>query len=780
MILTNLRAFLKFLGRNKVYTAVTIAGFGLSLMFVIVLGLYVKLELSADNFHEKGDRIFLFGVSRERPHFGTPASPWLAERHPGVESFTRVTSAELTLGSPDKDKIVASGLYADSTFFNIFSFPLLRGDASRVLADKNSIVLSQSFAAKYFGEQQPVGQTITVEDRHYTVSGIMADIPENSHFPETDFVMGYANMTYAYDEEILSNWNWDQFSHYFLLREGTDTGALAAAMRDDLKALIGNRGWREGYFDRTSLIPVRDIYLGGIGTQSSHFGFKTNTRTLISIYMAIAILVMLIAVLNYINMTVAQSAFRGREVALKKLHGATRGGVIVQLLVESLTMTIISFAVGLALAFVAEPFFNDVLNTRLGLAEAFSLPVVAVMVGLIVVLAVVSGVVPAMMMSRFKPVEIIKGGFSRRTKGIYSKVFVVFQYAICIVLLVCSVAMIRQSKYMMNYDPGYITDRVFTINNVLDKETTDAFRARVEQMPEVEKAGYSDFQLMSSYSYYPEKIDGNDIGFFQYSAAADFFDVMGIGVTPTGVSVPEGTPAYWINQTGLDTFKKEGETVAQAVARAPFPIIGITADFHNQPLQYVLGPVKIERMNPDAYPSIIDIRIAEGTDLFAVADAISKIYTGMAAGEPFEANFYDTIVQRRYEGSAKMTALITAFAALAMVILVMGVFAMSLYLMRQKEKEIAIRKVSGATVSQILVLLNRQSGVLVLLAAVVAIPVAWVAINRWLSNFAYKIEPGWLLYTVAVLAVLVLSLATVSIKSLQYARRNPVKSLKAE
>jgi putative ABC transport system permease protein len=782
MLLTNLKAFLKFLGRNKVYTAVTVAGFGVSLMFVVVLGLHVRGELSVDSFHEKKDRIYMVVTDNETngriSAFGNPVGPWLAANYPDVESFVRVMAHEGEITIPGNDEIIdAKGLLADSIFFTTFSFPLIEGNPSHVLERRGSMVVSETFAGRLFGTDDPIGKSIRFASVDLEVTGVMADFPSNTLFPKPDFVADYTILDDLWGYEVIGNHDNSSWPLFVVEREGGDIRAHRESMVEGLKT----ESWvfEQGFYDNIDFVPLEEVYFGGIA--DFMLGMRRNSMTGVMLYLGIALLILVVALLNYVNMTVAQAGFRGKEVALKKLHGAGRGMIVSQLLVESLVVTLISFATGVMLTFATEPFFDRALGTTLGLSSAFTLPVVLAMVGLIVVLALISGIVPAMLMSRFKPIEIIKGSFSRRVKGVYSRVLAVFQYAVSIALLICSALIVMQSRYLATRDVGLDRDGVMLIGNIEQdvnrQKTVASLLADIPGVEAVSRVGRNPFNSWGgnwSFDY-----NGEPQSFETFDVDSTFFRLFGVTFEPTGADPHAGNVIY-LNRPGYNALKADQTgNVVNINTNNTFTVVGILSDFNFRPLKEAQGSMMLQ-VHDNLSAGVIAVKIAAGGDFIATSERVAREYANFVGTDRFEWEWADDTVYEFYEAERRTSRIMGAFTVLVMLIMFMGIFAMSIYVLRQKEKEIAIRKINGSTIGEILALLGRQSLVSVAIAFVVAVPVAWWAMSHWLESFPYRIDLKWWVFVAAGMAVILLLFVCVGWQSYRAATANPVNSLKSE
>lgn len=774
--MVNLKTYLKFLSRNKLYTFVSIVGFSISLMFVIILGLYVKQELSVDDFQENKDRIFLIANGTESM-LGNPVPQFVKDNCPEVESFVRVLSREVALGKKGSDKIKVKALFADSTFFHIFSFKILEGDPVRVLEASKNVVVTHRFSNQHFGDENPIGKSLFIDNNEHTITGLMENIPENTIIPDAEILVNYNSITQYWGSQILETNNNFGFTAFFLQKEGADFTSKASVLFD----LFKENFWfyKRGFGKSVNIIPLKDAYF--TLTYSGYGVLRHNSQTTIAVYMAIAILILVIALLNYVNLTVAQAGFRGKESAIKKLLGSSKSRLIFQLLTESLLITAVTFLAGLLLAFLVEPFFNDVLDTTLNLAHQFTPTMIATSILFVLIISFVAGIIPALIISNFNPLEVVKGTFSRKVKSSYSKVLIIFQYTVATALLICAIFIQRQSDFLVNYDVGYDREGILEIENSgLDTTQLDGFKAKLLGIPGVELVSFSCGTPLGGGNNNSYDQDGEQFSFQEFYVDSAFFQIYGIAIESTGI--PPTKETWWLSEKAYKAVHADPATQTFHVwgGEEKAQIAGIFNDFKIRTLEREYNLLRIRWRKSNEDPWEIIVKMVPGTDYYSTAQRIEREYSQYTGGELFEARFVDDGIQRNYERIRKTSSIMSAFTLLTIVIMVMGVFAMSLYLIRQKEKEIALRKINGATVEEVLLLLNRDSLKRVAIAFVVACPAAYYAMTKWFENFPYKITLSWWVFVVAGLAVLLLTLISVSYMTWKAARANPVDSLKGE
>ena len=765
------------MSKNKFYTFVSIFGFSVSLMFVILLSLYTKQELSVDNFHEKKDRIYLM-THEHGPNFGNTVAPFVEDNCPEVEAYCRVYVEHVLVTGKKEESFRAECLFADSTFFNMFSFKLTEGNPSQVLASQKSVIVTQRFANKVFGEENPVGKTLSIDDWEHTITGIMEEIPQNSQFRKCDFVASYStivNPVYFGGDWVLNTSDNFGFPIFLLKKERADLHAKIPYILELFKKEFFY--YENGFAEKLDFIPLEDVYFKVKGW---HF-FKTNSINLIKIYITIAILILVIATLNYINMTVAQAGFRGKEAAIRKLLGGKKKSIISQLLGESLILTFITFGLGLFLSCIFEPFFNEALLTDVELIKQFTISNIVVATLFILLVAFVSGLIPALVISGFKPLEVVKGAFSRKVKTTYSKVLIIFQYIVAIVLLSCSFFIKQQSDFMIDYDLGYNRDAILSMPIRIEPSQKQGLKDKIRSIAGVEKVSYSQGTPMNVGNNFSFEKDGEPFSTQELKIDEDFLDIYGIKIDPS--DAPFTDNSLFINDALLNSrLTNKQEMIIDLGFHGKILITGAVRDFHLGSLHgNNYKYIRVRKLPDDWGPWDISIKINEATDMFAVADKIQKEYRAYTGNEILDPPmFTDDIIQTWYKKEKNQLKILSAFTLLTIIISIMGVFAMSMYMIKQKEKEIGVRKVYGARENQILLMLNKASLLRVLIAFIIACPIAYYAITWWLEDFPYRISINWWTFALAGGIITILNLMSVSYMTWKAARANPVDTLKSE
>ena len=767
----SLKSFFKFLGKNKLYSVVTISGFAVSLMFVLLLSVYISQELSVDQFHENKDRIYR--LYREKgATFGAPVGAYIKNQLPEVEAYTRIKNMDGNIVLPDKPQTRMTYLLADSSFFTMFSFKMIEGDPKEVLKTKDKAVLSESFAHKIFGNENPVGKSFEMNNHNFMVSGIIQDMPQNTHFNKFDAVITFDLLAEFWNyPELLTTNNNSSFAQYFLAKKGTDLPSKAPLILEQFNEDYWM--YKQGFSKELKFEPLTEAYF----SNSSGPAIRQNTKSSVFMFGGIAILILIIAIINYINLTVAQAGNRSKEIAIRKLIGSSKGALIYQQISESVALSLFAALLAVALSFLVEPFFNNQMDTDLHLISHFSASFILLALLIIVLTGFVSGIIPALVANKFNPVEVVKGSFSFKTRKSYSKVLIAFQYTVAIVLLVSTLTITRQSDFMQNYDMGFDKDNLFWMNNTIGNNQREAFRNELNSIAGVEAVSYCMGMPIDGGNNQSFNYEDKPVSFQEFRGDSLFLKIFGMKVKSTGSAYSKD--GVWINQTAVNELGLEELPTSFKYYSTVVPVLGVIEDFNFRSLHEQVGPAIVRQLNGNDYAWSIVVKV-NGANMVETVKQIKAKQAEFTGGEPMESGFIDASVDQWYTTEVKRSKLIGAFTLLSIIISSMGIFAMSLYYIQQKVKEIGVRKVNGAKVSEVVALLNKDFLIWVLVAFVVATPIAWYVMHKWLENFAYKTGISWWIFALAGLLALGIALLTVSWQSWRAATRNPVEALRYE
>lgn len=774
--LLNMKSFLKFLSRNKAYTAIDVFGLSISLMFVILIAVYTVQELSVDKFHVNRDRICVIG-NEDGPATAVPIPYRLQERYPEIEKVCPVIPNNLDnhqVFYGDK-KLKASLMCADSTFFDFFSFKLLEGDPDRALQDRYNAVISETFARKMFGQDaDAVGKSIRISDStSVIVTGVMEDI-RKSVLPYTDMLirierMGEFNggLTKTTDN------NAGATVGFLMLHEGADLSNRA----DDIHTYFKEIFWpyKIDVWKGVTVTPLNELYFKDFQWST----LERGDRNFVLVLMSVGILILIFAIFNYINLTVAQASQRAKEMATRRLLGSSRMELFLRLMMESLLLTLVSFLFGVLLAIAAVPYANELLDTRISLTEACTPVWFAVAAGIILLIGTLSGLLPALLISASKPIEVVRGTFRRQTKMVFSKCFITFQNTITIATLAAALIMGVQIHHMITAPLGYNTRNILVAENQFrsDSEKTAAMDG-LRQLTCVKSIGFSNGTPFSGTNNLTGVYEGKSLSFQQMVLDSAAFKMLGLEILHDNQVASGNNWSWYLSERALrdmelplnaQSFNLEGND--------PAPILGVLKDFQLRRITDESSPVMLRFRDfnqPNSWPWNILIEV-EG-DPFTAYKEIARIVEDVTKVE-FEAKYLDSEIQESFDSQIRLVKIVVIFALIAILISLLGLLAMSTYFIQQRAQEVAVRKVFGSDNKSILFRLVGTFLIYVVIAFVIATPLVWYAMKEWLSGYSYRISLNPLYFIAAGLFCLLISFAAVVVQSFQAANANPVDSV---
>ncbi len=793
MFANYLKVALRTLRKRPGFSLINVGGLGLGLACCFLIVLFIQHERSFDRFHERGDRIVRLTYMNADGHYANSAAgfaPMIKEAFPEVEQAVRLENHRSPfLRLPDGTVRKLDGLaLADSGFFQTFSFDLLQGDPATVLDGKYDLVLTESIAEAFFGDVNPVGQTLQYDEHTLTVTGVMADVPANAQFTFSA-VSSFLLIEAIMGEGALTNFTNYNFNTYLLLHPGTDREALTEKM-----SILARQ---EGFDDPESeaamaytlaLQPLSDIYFN---TSLTFDSGRHRDTTYLWTFGAIGLLILLIACVNFMNLATARASQRAREVGVRKAVGAYRRQLMGQFLGESVLLSGLAIAVGIGLALLALPFFNE----AIGATASFDLGqvwTVLLLVGIGLGAGLVAGSYPALYLSAFRPARVLKGETDQRGGALWlRKGLIVFQFAISAFLLVATLTIYDQLRFMQSRDLGFEKEQVLFVRPPTPIwESFEPFAQELQSDPSIlhlAKAGGLPGRVGTSRGYnWPGQAGEDERGesFATAPAGPGYLDVFGIDlVAGRGFSDEIATDTldtYILNETALAVL---GLTPEEAIG-APFrawdrpmgQIIGVVEDFHFQSLHQEVQPLVLNYIPWFGYAAM---RVAPA-DLPATLEHVRTTWETFAPGYAFDYRFLDEDFDRLYRAEARLGKLFGFFAGVAIFIACLGLFGLAAYAAERRRKEIGVRKVLGASTGQIVTLLAKEFARLVLVGFVIAVPLAWLGMGRWLESFAYRIGLGPGVFVLAGAIALVIALVTVSSQALRAATADPVKSLRYE
>ena len=792
MIRNNLKIAWRNLLRNKAFSFINITGLAFGLTCCLLLVLYLNHELSYDRFHTKADRIvrvimdYKIGDGGGKGNFtSTKVFPEFKRRFPEVEDGVRMSGGERLVKYNEKNIQEKNFLFVDSTFFKVFDFKLLSGTKDDVLKAPKTVVLAASTAKKYFADENPVGKAMLIgsSEDPYIVTGIVEDCPANSQIQYS--MIASISSFGPLQEETYSNAN---YTTYLLMNSASSLQPL----QQKINALMKSENEKSEFKLNFELEQFSKIHL-----HSPYDAFTPNSN-IAYIYMiiAVALLILTIACFTYINLSTARSSERAKEVGIRKVSGAYRLQLFWQFISESFVLAGIAVLLSFILMIAALPSFNELAGTQLSYA-AFGKPVVWIIAFLFVtVIALLAGSYPALMLSGFQPSKVLKGAFKNTSSGtLLRKGLIVFQFVISVFLIISTFIIKDQLQLIQQKKLGY--DR----ENVLILDMDGKLNSKKELI-KTELLMIPSVKVVSTAYESPVTIKGG-----YNMSGADASKQMGVAANPvdehyitaTGLELIAGTNLT--RQDVLDASNEDytknyfhfvlnesaakalGWTAQEAIGKKMFldesrpgEVRGVVKDFHFTSLHTEIKPLVLF---PEAWANIVLVK-TDGTNIAATIAAIEKKWKSLAPHRPFAYRFMDEDYQRMYDAEMRTGKVFNLFSLLAVVLACLGLFGLSAYSARQRIKEIGVRKVLGASVAQISVLLSSGFISLVAIAFVIASPIAWFVMNKWLQQFSYRVDIKWWIFLSAGAVSMLIALITVSFQFIKAAGANPVKSLRTE
>lgn len=769
--LLNIKSFLKFLSRNKAYTAIDVFGLSVSLMFVILIAVYTVQELSVDKFHKDVDRIYVL-ANDKGPSTALPIAYRLQERYPEIEQVCPVITTNVgnqIVKNNDK-KLTARTVPVDSCFFNFFSFKLLAGDKNRILENRSNVVLSKTFANKLFGTEDPIGQSVIIGDSlSFLVSGIMEDI-KHSTIPYAD-IMFRVERAHEYNWSISMDHPGNAGSTVAFLK--MKPGADLRPKIPDILAYFKESFWiyQRDMSKVVNLIPMSELYFSELNDFGS---VQTGNKRLVIVLLSVGILILVFAIFNYINLTVAQAGQRAKEMATRRLLGSSRGDLFIRMMIESTLLTVISFGIGWLLAHAAVPFVNDLLQTQIDLMATFTPGWCLAGIVLILLIGVVAGLLPAVLISSVKPIDIVRGTFRRQTKMVFSKVFITFQNGITIAMIAASIVMILQSRHLINAPLGYNTNSILEVaNGFANNSDRNAAIDEFGRQPFVKRVGLAAGMPLSGSNNMSSEYEGKFLGFQQFIMDSTAFNMLGYKIVRDNQLAEK---SWYVTEKAMRDMELPQDAPSFLWNKNATPIAGIVQDFQLGNITNDMRPamLRIDKRS-EMFPWSILIEV-EGNP-YTAYNKIQEIYKEASGGLDFNATYLNEQVQKSFESEVRMTKIVSLFASIAVIISMLGLLAMSTYFIHQRSQEVAIRKVFGSDNQAILIRLISSFLVYVGVAFIIATPIIWYFMNQWLSDYSYRISLNPLIFIVSGIFCLVIALVTVFFQSYKAANANPIESV---
>jgi putative ABC transport system permease protein len=814
MLKNYLKVAWRSLVRNKTFSIINITGLAIGLACFLLIALYILDELSFDRYYDKAGNIYRInmdarwgGQELRVAETSDMMGPILKKDYPEVQEYTRIyrQSGDKALIRKGNEFITETRTaYVDSTFFSVFAFPALEGDTRTALNDPHTVVITASAAARYFGSaSDAVGKMLEVQEggmgKPYKVNAVIKDIPGNTHF---HFDLYFSMKSLDYNWGQIGNTN---FHTYLKLKPGTDDKAfekefssnftkkyLLPALKDFQIYSLADLE-KSGNRIRFSLIPVTRIHLYS-DRQGGEELSPSGSIQYVAIFSAVALFILLIACVNFMNLTTARSAGRAREVGIRKVLGTERSSLVMQFLSESTLMVVLSFLIGIGIAFLALPLFNSLSGKSMTLASLFSPVLLPLLIALPFAVGLLAGSYPAFFLSGFRPIEVLKGRLKMGTKsaGLRS-VLVVFQFTTSIVLIIGTIVVFRQLHYIQTRDLGFNKEQVLIVDGAdALGGNANVFKKEVTQLPGVKGGTLSAFLPVSksarnvyNISNVPAQTPSNSFNIATWAIDDGYLPTLGIKLLKGrnfSSQFKTDSSAVIINETAArilgyaDPIGKNVYNFDAAGKPTAYPIVGLVKNFNFETLHHEVGPLMFMLQNSTDLASFK----VNTDDMASLILKVGSKWMALAPGVPFSYRFLDDSFNEMYQSEQQVGKIAIIFSILAIVISCLGMFGLATFVAEQRTKEVGIRKVLGASVQGIVGLLSAEFLRLVVIAFLIAAPFGWWIMNKWLQDYVYRVSFSWWIFLAAALGALLIALVTVSSQAVRAAMANPVRSLRTE
>ncbi len=788
--------------KNKAFSFINIMGLAIGIAVCFIIMLYVQDELSYDRFNEKADRMFrivfkadINGGKIFEANVMPPVAQALVNDYPEVEQATRLQASGQPKVTYD-ERVFKEGQLAlvDANFFNVFTIPFVEGDSKTALTEPNTVVITRAFAYKYFGSDEPLGKMLNINNNTCKVTGVMEQIPPNAHF-HFDLFVSMASLPSAKSQ----SWMESNFFTYVVLKKDYDYKKLQAKLPGMVEKYMGpqiqqamglslaqfrTKGNKLGF----ELQPLTDIHLHS----NSNFEFEAGGDVrYIYIFGVIAIFMLLIACINFINLSTASASKRAKEVGVRKVMGSGRWDLVKQFLLESALITLIALVISTIMVRLALPAFNHLSGKNLLLG--FNLQRIAGIAAIGILVSILAGMYPAFFLSSFKPIATLKGKLSASTNsyGLRSGL-VVFQFFISVSLIMGTIVVYQQMKYIQNKKLGYDKEQLLVVSNsyLLGKNET-VFRDQLLRDSRVADATISGYKpagpsFNNNALAYPEGKENAIMKTLEYKVDEHYiptFDMKMAAGRNFSTEFKTDSSAMIINETAAKAFGWGADAIGKRIVREnsehgknfAYTVIGVVKDFHFKSLHEAITPLLMV-----LYPETGIIVKVKTKDVPGLIASMKTQWASFGPEEPFAYNFMDDLYSNTYTAEQKTGRILNIFAMLTIFVACMGLFGLVTYTAEQRAKEIGIRKILGASVAQVTTMLSKEFLRLVLISCFVAFPLSYWVMSKWLQDFAYRIHISWLVFVIAGIVALAIALATISFQAIKAALANPVKSLRTE
>ncbi|WP_298898552.1 ABC transporter permease [uncultured Psychroserpens sp.] len=784
--------------RNKLNSVINLVGLSLGLTACILIAMYVSHEKSYDRFHKDADRIFsLIGKMKYGEHSVEMSrqSPIVAEQlkenDPNVIASLRYyegsTPISIKTDIASNEIFFENGLSGtDGNFFSFFSFDLLRGNPESVFDIPFSVVITDLMAERYFGKVSPIGKQIQLKQDsvyQFTVSGVMKSTPTNSSI-KGGLITSVETLSLMKETTSITQSKLFQGGSFITYVKLNDINKAVAVGQTAVRLnQQGSPDSKNKYFLR----PFTEIH-----------SYETNTGRFdyLKVFPLVALLILILALTNYVSLTTAKAVTRAKEVGVRKINGASRKTLAIQFYIESTIFVTVSFIIGLLISFGLKDSFADLLSIKIGTDFFFNPMFLLTLIVLLILVIIVSGIYPAIVLSGFKPVDNFKNKLQKNTGAIaIRKTFTIFQFTIAVLLIICGIVMKSQLDFMRNKDSGLQRSNIVMVPlNKNMKTNAKAFRNEIKKIPEVTQTTAAQFKMYGGYNMFFTSMPDSDKDYtiITFSVDEHFIETLGVSwhIKPENVSSFSTDNKIIVNQKTITELGIHENPIGKKLSFGNqfYEIVGVVKDFNYQSLETPIQPFAFFMLSETSADenligldnSCLYVKYAENTALPKLLGKIETTYKNFDSESPFTYEFMDDAFDKLYKSEEQLSFIFYISIMLSLFIAGFGLFGLISFTSEQRIKEIGIRKVLGASIAQIVLLLSKDFIKLVLIAIVIALPLAWYFADSWLSYFAFKITIPWWAFVLSAMIAIILSIVTLSLQSIKVAVRNPVDSLKTE
>ena len=779
-----MKSYFKFLSRNKAYAAIDVFGLAVSMMFVVLIGCYTWQETHIDKQHSKADRMYWLGLNIDGEN--TMGMHWhishiLRDKFPEIENSTGVFRNIRWL-SHDNKEILTNCYFVDSTFFDIFDFKLIQGDPKTVFDNPTNIVVTPEYARKVWGNEDPMGKSIVYNDNEppFIVAGVMEPMKNTALMTydrqPVDILLNFSMVKYA--NSTLTDFSMPNATGSELLivaKEGHDL----TKREKEYETAVKDNFWIFNLPEdniRLKAYPFKNTYFSEMNSGHINFG----DYKMIKLLLGTGIIILLFAIMNYINLTVALAGKRAKEMATRRLLGEGRMEIMWRLIAESSILCVFSMLLGIALAFLTAPYASLLLNTPIDIVSCLNTTTIGFLLSVLIIMSLASGIIPALMLSSLKPIEAVKGAFRRKSNMIFGKIFIVIQNVATITMIACALTLYLQVRHLINAPLGYDYEGVMQLQYQYFENDNGKFKNELMKLPFVEHVSYCCGTPHNRGNNNTFQWEGKTYSFREFIGDSAYMDVLGLKIM-TDHKLASDWKIY-INQRAVNELGIEETATKFPFGDSSPSIAGVLKDYKLGNILSEQHPIYVSIYRPFEHfvpwSILIKVKGDEQEALRQIKDLYESLYGKEYSDFVFEAPFMRQEIEKDFEDQTRLSSILTIFAIIAIIISILGLTAMSTFYVRQRALDIAVHKVMGGSSTEVLIKLVRTFMLYVLIGAAISIPIIYFVMNDWLSQFSYRIEVYWWIYAATAILAIIICFMSVIVQCRKAANTNPINSLK--